>query len=163
MHLIVDGYNVIHAWPDTRQQLRRGQWSSAVAALVGRVRVIHDHEGCQLTLIFDGKGDKLQIEHPGDQPTFSVVYSPSGVAADTIIEQLVNRLPRPEEATVASRDGLVVETTAAIGATPLSPEGLLEWIERCEVAQSDGLKRRRRSLEKEWKRQTPWDSLEGLF
>ncbi len=162
MHLIVDGYNVIHAWPTTRKLLREG-WAAAVAELARAVRVIHDEEGRQVTVVLDGKGERLSIEHPGGQATFSLVYSPAGVAADTIIEQLVHRLPEPSEATVASRDNLVVETTSAHGATPISPEALADWVERCAQSQTDGLLRRRSSLDKSWQSDTPWDNLDGLF
>ncbi|MGF1448285.1 MAG: NYN domain-containing protein [Opitutales bacterium] len=162
MHLIIDGYNVIHAWSRTRTLLRQG-WAAAVAELARSVRVIHDEEGWQVTVVLDGKGERLSIEHPGGQNTFSLVYAPAGMAADTIIEQLVHRLPDPAQATVASRDNLVIETTAAHGATPISPDGLADWVERCAQSQTDGLLRRRTSLDQSWQSGTPWDKLETLF
>ena len=53
-HLLVDGPNILHAWPELRSLLRRDR-SAARSQLTGRLAAIHDAEAVRLTLVFDGR------------------------------------------------------------------------------------------------------------
>jgi len=88
-HLLVDAYNVIHAWPDLRAALLHHGPDAARAQLAEAVRPIHDSAGWRVSLVFDGRGPDLLIERPGPDLTFSYVYGPAGLTADAIIEQIV--------------------------------------------------------------------------
>ncbi|MGF1451075.1 MAG: NYN domain-containing protein [Opitutales bacterium] len=161
-HLIVDGYNVIHALDDYRCLLP-ASLDLACSRLVEAVRAIHDAEALAITTVFDGRGNEVTIERPGNVISFSVVYSPSHVSADGVIEQIVRRAKRPQEVTVASRDNLVGESVRSAGGICISPEELADWIGRAENRLRRMLEARRAKHKRQEKAgPSPWDELGKL-
>ncbi len=159
-HLLIDGYNLIHCWPDLRRALDVGV-ESAQAALAAKVKAIHDVEGVRTTLVFDGRGERPQIERPGRLVTFSYLYSPSGFTADAMIEQLVETSRKPQNMVVVTRDTLLAQTVVSLGGLVLSPEGLLDWIERCEQRQKQQVDEVSKRTVRDWKKRgaSPFDGL----
>jgi hypothetical protein len=169
-HLLVDAYNVIHAWPELRALLGKDNPDAARARLLELLRPIHDTEGWRVTVVFDGRGDELLIERPGTDLTFSCVYGPRGLSADGVIEQLVanaaeragGKARRGEEMEiiVATRDNLLGEAAAACGARPLSPDGLLDWAQHAAARQRENVATRSKRTQKDWRAGgSPWDKL----
>jgi hypothetical protein len=180
-HLLVDAYNVIHAWPELRALLAAHGPEAAQARLADLLRPIHDAEGWRVSLVFDGRGDAVVVERPGTELTFSHIFSPRGLSADGVIEQLVtnatlppaedSRKPAPAgkarrvksgattstsprkgaEIVVATGDHLLGEATAAAGARLLSPDGLRDWAEHAAAEQTRALAARTRRTHSEWK------------
>ena len=83
-YLLVDGFNIIHAWPDLKQHLQKNPYY-AINELAARVRVIHDVERIDLSIIYDGKGPDIQFEWPCNQKSFTLIFSPSHLSADSLI------------------------------------------------------------------------------
>ena len=130
-HLLVDGYNLIHQVPDWKRALKMDS-EGARSLLANWVRSIHDMNGVRTTLVFDGKGPDITIERPFKDLTFSYVFTPSGVTADTVIEQLVGKSKRPDRVFVVTDDRLHQQTALAIGAQVMSKKELDSWVESCE-------------------------------
>ena len=149
-HLLIDAYNVIHQWPELKQALRRDR-AVAREMLAATVRVIHDREHVRVTLVFDGKGEEITIERPGEALTFSYLYSPSSMSADDVIEQIVGASVEPGRIIVATRDLAERRTIEALGGTVISPEDLRDWVARVERALTRDLTERRKTVESEWK------------
>lgn len=129
--------------------------------LVETVRVIHDVEAVEVTVVFDSNRDLLAIEHPGNQETFAVVFAPAGTTADGIIELLVQRIdPRyRREVTVVSRDNMIAESVRASGAVVVHTPDLLDWVARCDARQSDFIRKKRREQNRNWNNDNPWSAL----
>jgi uncharacterized protein len=103
--LIVDGYNVLHAVPRYRQVLTVDLGSA-------RDRLINELAGLvaddsRVTVVFDGGGNPEADGVAREQGGVWVVFSPSGVEADTIVEGMAR------EAARGDRDVLVVTSDAA--------------------------------------------------
>ena len=150
-HLLVDGANILHAWPELQALLPKDR-DAARARLAQRLSAIHDSEEVRITLVHDGRGGELVVERPSKQETFSVLYTPSALTADSVIERLVGKSARPAECIVASGDRAIRQTISALGATPISPDDLAAWVARAEQQQMRQLKRLRRTTEQEWRR-----------
>jgi predicted RNA-binding protein with PIN domain len=150
-HLLVDGANILHAWPELRALLPRDR-DAARARLAQRLSAIHDGESVRVTLVHDGRGTELVIERPSAQETFSVLYTPSGLTADDVIERLVAKSASVAECTVASGDRAIRQTITALGAAWISPDDLAAWIDRAEKQQARSVERLRRSTDQEWRR-----------
>lgn len=159
-HLLIDGYNVLHQWPEYRRLLKSGTVAAA-ERLVEDVRPIHDIDGVRVTLVFDGQGARVQIERPSGQQTFSVLYAPAEVTADGLIEQLVARATAPQHCTVVSRDNLVGESIRASGAVLMTVDWLFDWVERCRRRMDGVVTQRRRAQREAWKQKVSdvWDRL----
>ena len=144
-HLLVDGANLLHAWPELRAMLPH-QRPAARALLARRVGVIHDVEEMRVTLVFDGRGPELALERPSDEPTFSVLHTPSALTADDVIEQLVGSPnSEPARCIVATGDRAERQTVETLGARAISPEELAAWVERASARQGSRVSAWRRA------------------
>ena len=148
-HLLVDGANVLHAWPDLRALYRRDR-DSARSQLVQRLAPLHDAGDLRVTVVFDGRGDELVIERPSRQPTFSIVYTPSALTADDVIEQTVGAAASPAACIVATDDHAERQTVSASGASAISADDLAAWIRRAESRQSATVRDLRSANTRAW-------------
>jgi len=161
-HLLIDGYNIIHAWPDLHGLIATHR-ETAVDRLCAGVRVIHDLEGVRTTVVLDGSGDEISIERPSGDLTFSCLYTPREVTADCMIEQLVCKARDPNSVCVASNDAMIRESAGASGAVVLSSDGLRDWVVSCNKRQREEIRRRSARQEKIWRatRELPDESTEN--
>jgi predicted RNA-binding protein with PIN domain len=130
-HLLIDGYNLIHAFPEWKRWLKSNP-ERARDLLADWVRVIHDMDEVETTLVFDGRGPDLTVERPFQDDTFSILFSPSGMTADTVIEQLVGKAKNPKEVLVGTDDRILQHTTLALGAQIMGMKELEGWVSSCE-------------------------------
>jgi predicted RNA-binding protein with PIN domain len=173
-HLLVDAFNVIHAWPELKAALVTHGPEAARTQLATALRPIHDVEGWRVTLVFDGSGDDLRVERPGSELTFSFVFGPRGLSADGVIEQLVGNATLPPEEdrrlrkknrekpeiVVATRDNLLSDATAACGARLMTPALLRDWAEMAAARQTRDVLTKSRQAAAAWKSgHSPWDKL----
>lgn len=151
-HLLVDGYNIAHAWPELRRVLTTEGRDVARARLVAKLRALHDFERMRVSVVFDGRGAEIAIERPTPHTTFSVLYTPAGMTADDLIEQLAVQSAKPAEVFVATADRAEGDTVSAHGVHLLSPAQLAEWVERVGQAQSAAVEQQSKRTTAEWKR-----------
>ncbi len=148
-HLLVDGANILHAWPELRALLRTER-TAAQVRLVGELAPIHDGEGVRVTVVFDGSGAELEITCPGGQQTFAVVRTPKGMTADDFIERWVGRTEAAETCWVATGDVGEGRTVAALGAQWISPEDLSSWAGRAGRGVTAQLASSKRNNDRQW-------------
>jgi predicted RNA-binding protein with PIN domain len=148
-HLLVDGSNILHAWPELRVLLKRDR-DSARTRLSQMLTVIHDAEQIQTTLVFDGRGAELVVEYPNDIKTFRHIFTPSGTTADDVIEQLVGQTVAPSTCIVATDDRAERQTIEASGAASISAEELASWVERAERRQRTQITSLLKENKKNW-------------
>lgn len=149
-HLLIDGANILHAWPELRALLKTDR-DAARSQLMHRVVAIHDAEQVRVTIVHDGRGEDVVVERPSGQPTFSVVYTPSSMTADDLIEQIVAGAADPTVCVVATADRAMRETVMAAGGSTMRAEDLRAWIERAEARQAGTVKALRKANERKWR------------
>jgi len=128
-YLIVDAHSMIFAWDD----LRELHDSSTVAArdeLIRQMTSYQDVTTERVVLVFDGQGETTKTEHEDDG--IQILYSPSGITADQIIERLAGKYAHNRRLTVASRDRGVLDTCSSFGANAISARALYELLERAK-------------------------------
>ena len=150
-YLLVDAYNVIHAVEDWHRVLTDEGADCARDHLAERVVSSHDAEGIQTVLVFDSRGESLEVDYPFGKKTFECVYAPAKLSADGVIERLVAGIPKPAHVTVASNDNMVRESARVNGAIAISAEDLLDWICASERHLIQDTERRRKANEKAWR------------
>ena len=104
-YLLVDGYNIIHAWEEL-SALAREDLDGARAKLIDLLRNYQSWRGCQVIVVFDAykiKGGKGSVEQLGD---LYVVYTKEAETADMYIERTTYQLSRDNRVRVATSDGL---------------------------------------------------------
>ena len=107
-YLLVDGYNIIHAWDDLRR-LAREDLDGARARLIDRLRNYQGWKKCRVIVVFDAyrvKGNPGSVEKAGE---VFVVYTKEAETADMYIEKTTYALAkerREHRVRVATSDGL---------------------------------------------------------
>ncbi len=115
-HILVDGWNVIHAEP-TLKKLLLVDARAAQRKLAEMLEPIHDVYATRITIVYDGRGEDVSIERPNDAViTFSEVYTPSNMTADEFIERYCALAKNRARIIVISNDNMIWETVSVLGA-----------------------------------------------
>lgn len=150
-HLLVDAANVLHAWPELRALLKRDR-DAARSQLTQRLAAIHDAETMRVTLVVDGRGREIVVEHPSGQATLALIYTPSSLTADDVIEQMVGRSADASLCEVATGDQAERATIEALGAVWVPTADLLARVERAERRLGAKVADVNRTNAREWRR-----------
>lgn len=110
-----------------KRALREGGQEAAKAMLAMRLAPVHDSLGWRVTIVYDGRGEEIDVQKIGRSVDFSEVYSPASMTADELIEQLCATSKAPSDITIASCDNLLRLTATSLGASSLSAAALLEF------------------------------------
>lgn len=126
--LIVDGYNVIGAW---RESKKKG-WTIDEARdnLAHKLAEHCRYLGAEGVLVFDGyRSDRKSttLERHGQ---LTVVYTRHGETADSYIERLAVQTPRYRTIRVATSDGAIQNMALGAGATRITSRELLHEMEQ---------------------------------
>ena len=125
--LIVDGFNIAHAWGLVKK--RSGEWiNEIVHTLQEELKEIHDEKGWRVTIVMDGKGREIDRLLPFGEDSFELLYSPSSLTADAVIEQMVSSDTRPDRIRVGTEDRAISHSIEASGAEAISPAALKEEV-----------------------------------
>ena len=126
-HLLVDGWNVIHADSYLNRIFDSGRGMRASQdTLAKKLSFIHDANGIRVTIVYDGRGDKISVEPIGNNLYFTEVYTPSFMTADELIEQLCAHSKHPENLLVASADNMIRLTSGGFEVLSISPKSLMD-------------------------------------
>ncbi len=121
-HVLVDGHNVIHAWPDLASLLRSSEWL-AREALVDVLERYQDASGEVVTVVFDApRGAQGRANETGFRGNVEVLYAPKPGGADAVIERFIFNAKDASEVTVVSRDRAVLQYAFGKGARTLSAQ-----------------------------------------
>ncbi|MFA5385794.1 MAG: NYN domain-containing protein [Eubacteriales bacterium] len=129
-HLIVDGYNVIFAWPETSDELKKNGMESARYRLIN---ILINHTaltGIETIVVFDAAKTKDSQHEAENAFGLKVIYTIEGETADNLIEKLSKKLAGTGTVYVATSDGLEQRIILGLGAFRLTPKELLTWVER---------------------------------
>lgn len=130
--------------------MARADRDAARAVLLRRIAVIHDADEVRITIVYDGKGDELSLDHPTGEPTLTVIHSPSHLTADDVIEQMVGRTAVPATCLIATDDRAEADTVSALGAVALSAADLQAWVARAEARQATAVSEQKARVKREW-------------
>lgn len=124
--LLVDGNNVIHAWPELLALYRKRK-ASAHAELIKTLEKYQDFSEDRVVIVFDGIGRKTtETREPGSVQVF---YSSEGATADSIIERLAVANASKYRIVVATNDVPVQDAVVAAGGEAISVEAMQRLIE----------------------------------
>ncbi len=161
-HLLVDGWNVIHATKDMKIALIKGEAELAQKKLLQVLANIHDSQNIRVSIVYDGKGEDIQIERPTKVLTFSEVYTPSSMTADELIEQFCANTKNAEDLLVASADNMVRLTASGFEVPSIHPETLINWASGAKSNISRKVFLNKSGNENSWKSANPFNALDDF-
>lgn len=129
--LLVDGYNIINAWPGLKQ-IARENLNDARKQLVDILLDYQGYKGIKIILVFDAhmiRGGQEKKELYGD---LEVVFTKENETADHYIERWTDRITRDMRVMVATSDHLQQTIVLSKGAVRISARELLEHIQEVQ-------------------------------
>ena len=126
-YLLVDGYNVIHAWPDLKE-LAQMNFEAARNKLMDILCNYQGYKKIPVILVFDaykveGFQQEIQKYH-----NIHVVYTKEAETADQYIEKVVHEIGKRYHVTVVTSDGIEQIVTLGQGGTLISSREFLEEV-----------------------------------
>ena len=82
----MDGYSLLHAWPELAEGEPRHS-AAAREALIHELTRYHDTVRTPITIFFDGAGAPAGTPKTESSPEVEVLYSKAGQTADQMIER----------------------------------------------------------------------------
>ena len=131
-YLIVDGYNVIFAWPELKA-LARERLDLARERLMDLLANYAGFTKAELVLVFDAYRTPSHPGAHGDYHNIRVVYTDDGETADAYIERLANDIGRNYAVRVVTSDSLIRLSALRSGVLRTSSgefEGEVAWVLR---------------------------------
>ena len=145
-YLLVDGNNIIHAWPELKDLHLSGK-GLAHEQLRHLLEQYQDVSGVRVVLVFDGRGENMESGQDRNVHEIQVMYTDSSHTADDIIEKLAARYAGSHRITVATNDLAEQNMVYSLGAEVVSAEGLRQQLENYRGIMDDWLKRYRRNMD----------------
>lgn len=145
-YLIIDGYNVINAWPD----LIRLKEISFEHARLKLIDILSDYAGfraIEIIIVFDAHQVKGGLGNKEEQVRLEIIYTPENNTADMVIERLVGELINKDEENkiyVATSDKVEQNIILGKGAYRISSRELLLEVQEAK-RQSTGYYKQKNS------------------
>lgn len=119
VRILVDGYSLLHGWPELAPGKARHSMT-ARDELVTILTQYRDAIGTPITVIFDGAGAPRGIEKAHSTRELEIIYSKAGQSADDIIERVTHRLVPYGDVLVVTDDFAERDTVIALGGATAS-------------------------------------------
>ena len=124
---VVDGYNIIHAWPDF-EGIKSGGLDHCRDKLIDILANFAAFSGALVKVIFDAHLVKSGIEHAEFIHGIEVFFTQEGETADSLIERLVGDLGKLGTVYVVTSDGDEQRIIFGRGAFRVTPKEFREQI-----------------------------------
>ena len=129
--LIVDGYNIIHAWPELSPLIKAGRGEEARRRLIAMLGEYAAATAERVTVVFDAHGRPRQHGDGERVDGVTVMFGSSAQTADHVIERRVAIASHKGDAgrvTVASGDRLQRDLVMGMGAAVIGPDALRQVV-----------------------------------
>lgn len=127
-YLIVDGYNIVHAW-DELKCLINDNLEGARMKLLDVLSNYQAFTEYEIIVVFDAYKVKGNLGKMFDYQNIHVVYTKEAETADSYIEKLTHKISKKYQVIVATSDGLVQLITRGQNCIVMSARELKEEIE----------------------------------
>ncbi len=126
-YMVVDGYNVIFAWPELAE-MAKSDLEAARRHLCDRLSSYAAFKKCRTVVVFDGYKVKGNLGEKLDFAGLQVVFTQENETGDAYIEALVSRLGPSYNVRVVTSDALVQISSFRSGVLRMSARELQEDI-----------------------------------
>lgn len=131
--LLVDGYNIIFAWPELRS-LANDDLESARVKLADILCNYQGFKKNEIILVFDGHKSKGNLGSVIQYNNIDIVFTKEAQTADQFIEAVSYSMALDFQIRVATSDGLEQMIILAKGAVRMSAQELKREVSNCNEA-----------------------------
>jgi predicted RNA-binding protein with PIN domain len=119
--VIVDGYNVIHAWPQLKRLMDDASLEAARDKLIDRLSVFGMVVGADVTVVFDAHHSTARTNSEQDVEGVHVLFTRKGHSADHAIERIAYAASQAGDViTVATSDRFQRDLVRGMGGAVIS-------------------------------------------
>ncbi len=135
-YLLVDGYNIIHAW-DELKAIANYDLDSARQKLIDIMSDYQGYKQINIIVVFDAYNIKgnTRIINKNSNPNVNVVYTKEAETADRFIEKITHKMGRTNKIRVATSDKVEQIIILGNGATRVSAKELQEEVKHSKSKQ----------------------------
>lgn len=127
-YLLVDGYNIINAWPDLIKA-QEISLDNARESLIDMMAELGQITGEKVIIVFDSYLKKGAIRQYYFRKGIEIVYTQELETADNYIERIVSKAEKNDFYKVASSDGIIQSIVFGKGASRISAKELKYYYE----------------------------------
>ncbi len=127
-YLLVDGYNIINAWPELVEEANEVDLASARDKLIDIMADYSAFTGICVILVFDAHQANKNTRTSYIINGVEVIYTKSGETADHYIEKIADALGKQEKIRVATSDWIEQQIVMGRGAARISARELHEEV-----------------------------------
>ncbi|MCA8999987.1 MAG: NYN domain-containing protein [Planctomycetaceae bacterium] len=128
--LIIDAYNLMHYAGFVRRHYGPGDLERARDRFLKKLRKqLTEEERRRTTVVFDGTQQADSDQRDFQQFGMTILFSPFGLEADDVIEELIRQHSHPKQLIVVSSDHRLHRAAKARKANPLDSEVFLDTYE----------------------------------
>lgn len=128
-YLLVDGYNIIHSWPELKEHADENM-DGARQKLLDTLSNYQGIKKCQIIVVFDAYRVQGHREEVIEYHNIYLVYTKEAQTADQYIEKFAHDNQKKYNITVATSDGLQQIIIRGAGCSLLSARDLKDEIDR---------------------------------
>ena len=140
--LIVDGYNIIHAWTSLQRLISTASLEAAREKLIERLAVLGLVTGEAVTVVFDAHHSSALTNSTETVDGVTVIYTRKGHSADHAIERLAYQASATNDViTVATSDRFQRDLVRGMGGAVISALELERRVIDAEQEMSRRVKR----------------------
>ncbi len=143
--LVVDGYNILHAWPDLARAMRTESLEEARRRLVTRLAEYRATTGNEVLVVFDARKRSPASVDREIVEGVEIRYGSAHESADHVIERLMYEASRRGavlEMILATDDHLQRDLVRGMGVPTMGSRALLTEVQRAEGERSGEIRRR---------------------
>ena len=160
-YLLVDGYNIIHAWPDLKK-FAEGNMDLARIKLLDALASYGGVRHGEIIVVFDAYGVEGRLEEIFKYHNIHVVFTKEAQTADQYIEKFAFDHNKKYEITVATSDGLQQVIIRGAGCALLSASELREEVERAKEKANHSYHKKQRITRNSLEEVLPSEALEKI-
>lgn len=139
--LLVDGYNIIHSWPELKE-LAKDNLDAARTRLIDIMCNYQGYKKCILILVFDAYKVKNNLGSSYKYHNIYIVYTKEAQTADMYIERATHELASKYNITVATSDALEQLIVLGQGGKRISSRELRLEVERLDKEKLEEYRRK---------------------
>jgi len=144
VRILIDGYSLLHAWPELAAGAPRHS-EAARDALVELLQYYQDASGTPVTVFFDGRGRRKAKPKNESGKAVEVLFSHAGQTADDLIERAAHRFQPYGEVLVVTDDFAERDTVSGSGGLVASNGNFIAMIQNALADLQENLNNHNRS------------------
>ena len=128
MLIIIDGYNLIFTVPELERHVKVNNIEPVRDHVISLLSKYKEKKRCDVILVFDGNYTETSLPKKQTYAGITVIYSKSGISADTEIKNITSLCQNPKDVCVITYDNDIKRHVKKCGCPIIEPKVMYKEI-----------------------------------